>query len=46
MLKDYSYDNNRSDYALTFNGEDGKHNYKLRTYFSELRKGKQYQVYE
>jgi outer membrane receptor for ferrienterochelin and colicins len=38
MLKDYSYDNNRSDYALTFNGEDGKHNYKLRTYFSELRK--------
>lgn len=32
------YDNNRSDFSLGFNGKDGKHDYNVRAYFSELRK--------
>lgn len=32
------YDNNRSDFSLCFNGKDGKHDYNVRAYFSELRK--------
>lgn len=38
MLKHYNYDNNRSDFSLTYNGKDGKHDYNVRAYFSELRK--------
>lgn len=32
------YDNNRSDFSLGFNGKDGKHDYNVRAYFSELCK--------
>lgn len=35
---DYYYDNNRSDYALTYFGKDGKHDYNFRTYYNTLKK--------
>lgn len=38
MLKCYSYNNNRSDFGLTYKGEDGKHDYNIRAYMSQLRK--------
>lgn len=38
MLKYYSYNNNRSDFGLTYKGSDGKHDYNIRAYMSELRK--------
>lgn len=38
MLKYYSYNNNRSDYGLTYKGSDGKHDYNIRAYMSQLRK--------
>ena len=38
QLSSHFYDNNRSDFSLGFNGKDGKHDYNVRAYFSELRK--------
>jgi len=38
MGKWYNYNNTRSEYALTYNGKDGKHDYNFRTYYSQLRK--------
>lgn len=38
MGKYYNYNNTRSEYALTYNGKDGKHDYNFRTYYSQLRK--------
>ena len=38
MYKHYAYDNNRADYSLQYKGKDGKHDYNLRTYYSQLRK--------
>ena len=35
---DYYYDNNRSDYALTYFGKDDKHDYNIRTYYNTLKK--------
>lgn len=37
-LQNNIYDNNRSAYSLTYNGKDGRHDYNVRAYFSELRK--------
>lgn len=34
----YDYDNNRSDYALTYYGKDDKNDYNLRTYYNTLKK--------
>ncbi len=38
MISSHFYDNNRSDFSLGFNGKDGKHDYSIRTYYSQLRK--------
>ncbi|MGM9583814.1 MAG: TonB-dependent receptor plug domain-containing protein, partial [Phascolarctobacterium sp.] len=37
----YNYDNNRSDYALTYYGKDDKHDYNLRVYYNTLKKANQ-----
>lgn len=34
----YNYDNNRSDYALTYYGKDNKNDYNLRMYYNTLKK--------
>lgn len=34
----YNYDNNRSDYALTYYGKDDKNDYNLRMYYNTLKK--------
>lgn len=34
----YNYDNNRSDYALTYYGKDDKNDYNLRMYYNMLKK--------
>lgn len=34
----YNYDNNRSDYALTFYGKDDKNDYNIRAYYNTLKK--------
>ncbi|MDO4179071.1 MAG: TonB-dependent receptor [Phascolarctobacterium sp.] len=38
MIQSHFYNNTRSDYSLSFNGKDGKHDYNIRAYLSELRK--------
>lgn len=38
MEQPHFYNNNRSDFSLSFNGSDGKHDYNIRTYYSQLRK--------
>ena len=34
----YNYDNNRSDYALTYYGKDSKNDYNFRVYYNTLKK--------
>lgn len=38
MMQPHYYNNNRSDFSLSFNGADGKHDYNIRTYYSQLKK--------